>query len=92
MPITVPAPPGAPLVVPNTNPGMMLLVRDGEARFTGPVHIYDCTGARDPSLEPALAAALFGGRWREVRKLRRDPHAPGEQCVVHGPTTCLSSA
>jgi len=89
LPITVTVP-QAPLKVANTNPGMMLLVRDGEARFTGPVHIYDCAGARDASLEPALRKALFAGGWKQVRRLRRDPHQPGPGCVVHGAEFCLA--
>lgn len=61
------------------------------ARFTTPVQIYDCAGARDPSLEPVLRTVLFGGKWREVRKLRRDPHDPAPGCIVHTANTCLSS-
>lgn len=90
VPITVPIP-QSPVQVPNTNPGAMLLVCDGEARFTGPVHIYDCAKARDPLLEPALRAAFLGGRASQVRRLRRDAHQPGPDCVIHGPTCCLAA-
>jgi protein-L-isoaspartate(D-aspartate) O-methyltransferase len=89
VPITVPVP-QSPLAAPNTNPGMMLLIRDREARFTGPVQIYDCAGARDASLEPALRKALFGGGWRQVRRLRCDPHQAGPACVIHGAAWCLA--
>lgn len=90
VPITVPIP-QSPIQVANTNPGAMLLVHaDGAARFTGPVQIFDCAGARDSSLEPALREALLGGRAREVRRLRRDPHEPQRTCVVHAAGRCLS--
>jgi protein-L-isoaspartate(D-aspartate) O-methyltransferase len=93
VPITVSAPAGAmPMVqVPFSNPGMLLLVRDGEARFTGPIYIFDCAGARDPALEPALRSALFGGRWKDVHRVRRDSHPAGPDCIVHGAGSCLAA-
>jgi len=91
--------PGGRLVVPLTVPvpgglhgaGLMLRVRDGAARLTVPVQIFDCAGARDPRDEPALKVALFGGRWQAVARLRRDPHLPEANCVVHGQACCLGS-
>jgi protein-L-isoaspartate(D-aspartate) O-methyltransferase len=85
VPITIPVPGGV------HGAGLMLRVQSGEARFTSPVQIFHCAGARDPALEPALKVALFGGRWKEVRRIRRDPHQPGPACVVHGAASCLAS-
>ncbi len=90
VPITV-AVPQSPIQMRGTSPGMMLFSRDGEASFIGPVQIYDCAGTRDPALEPVLLKALFGGRFRDVHKLRRDAHPPGPECVVHGTGWCLAS-
>ena len=93
LPLTVSAPAGAMPMwqVPNSNPGMLLFARDGEARFMGPIYIFDCAGARDPELEPALRSALFGGRWKDVHRVRRDPHPAGPDCIVHGAGSCLSA-
>ena len=60
-------------------------------RFTSPVQIFDCAGARDPSLQPILKTALFAGKWRDVRRLRRDDHGPEPTCIIHRPGTCLSA-
>jgi protein-L-isoaspartate(D-aspartate) O-methyltransferase len=61
------------------------------ARFTSPVGIYSCAGARDPGAEAALRA-LFGlGGWTKLRSIRRDPHPVGEACLVHRDGACLSS-
>jgi protein-L-isoaspartate(D-aspartate) O-methyltransferase len=104
VPITIPIP-GAALGA-GLSAGMMLEIGgegfagDGRsanarsiaktARFTTPVQIYDCAGARDPSLEPVLRQVLFAGKWREVRKLRRDAHDPSPDCIVHMASSCLS--
>ncbi|HEY2029338.1 MAG TPA: methyltransferase domain-containing protein [Myxococcales bacterium] len=103
VPITIPIPGGA--LGAGLSAGIMLEIRRGRgdgrsaearsigdtARFTTPVQIYDCAGARDPSLEPVLRAVLFAGKWREVRKLRRDPHDPAPSCIVHTASACLST-
>jgi protein-L-isoaspartate(D-aspartate) O-methyltransferase len=99
VPITVPIPGGA--LGAGLSAGIMLEIRDGRsaearsmgdsARFTTPVQIYDCAGARDPSLEPLLRSVLFAGKWREVRRLRRDAHEPAAGCIVHTASACLSA-
>jgi protein-L-isoaspartate(D-aspartate) O-methyltransferase len=91
--------PGGRLLVPLTVPmpgqvhgtGLQLLVCGDTARFTTPLQIFDCAGARDPSLEPVLKAVLLAGKWRQVRKLRRDAHEPGPACVLHTAACCLAS-
>jgi protein-L-isoaspartate(D-aspartate) O-methyltransferase len=90
--------PGGRLVVPITlaipgqpfAAGLMLEICGEEARFTTPVQIYDCAGARDAKLEPLLKPVLFGGKWREVRRLRRDAHDAGDACVLHAAGFCLA--
>jgi protein-L-isoaspartate(D-aspartate) O-methyltransferase len=88
LPITIPIPGSA--LGAGLSAGIMLEICGEAARFTTPVQIYDCAGARDPSLEPVLRAVLFAGKWREVRRLRRDQHEPAPGCIVHTAHACLS--
>jgi protein-L-isoaspartate(D-aspartate) O-methyltransferase len=87
-----------PLTVDTDRPtlgiGMMLLVRraaDGwPARFTSPVGVFHCAGARSSGENDALLDALRGGGHEAVRRLRRDDHAAGADCWLHGAGFCLS--
>jgi protein-L-isoaspartate(D-aspartate) O-methyltransferase len=75
LPLTVPWP-----GMPNIGGGSMLLVarRDDRyaARFTGPVGIFHCQGARTEAASELLAQSLARGDRQTVRWLRRDAHAP----------------
>lgn len=84
VPITIPIP-GQP-----HGSGLMLEVRGEGARFTTPLSIFDCAGARDASLEPALKALFATGGWRAVRRLRRDSHVPEPSCALHTAEVCLT--
>jgi len=95
--------PGARLAVPLTiamgdsglGRGMVIRVERTAAgyaaRFTSPVGIYSCAGARDPETEAALRALLGLGGWANLRSIRREPHAVGDTCMVHRDGACLSS-
>ena len=99
-----PLPIGGRLLVPMTvdlpapwlgnGVGHMLLVTrrsDGfSARFTSPVAIFHCAGARtDDGVELLRQANLRGGHDR-VRSLRRDAHPADAHCWLHAPRFCLS--
>jgi len=56
------------------------------------VSIYPCAGARSDAAKKSLARAMGGGGQRFVRSLRRDAHAPGVTCWLHGDGYCLSTA
>ena len=62
------------------------------ARFLEPVGIYPCAGGRDEDLNRLLSRVFQRGddEVRKVRSLRRDEHAPGEDCWLHGEDFCLS--
>jgi protein-L-isoaspartate(D-aspartate) O-methyltransferase len=92
--------PGGRLHVPLTvgeSPGpvggfMLLVTRDDSAyraRFTSGVAIYPCAGARDPESQARLQTAYRGGGFLKVTTLRRDPHEPGDACIVHEADYCL---
>ena len=75
---------------------MLLLTRAGtdwkvRPLPTMPVAIYSLKNVRDEALGAALGQAMMSGRLVTVTRLRRDRHDPGETCVVHGATTCLTS-
>jgi protein-L-isoaspartate(D-aspartate) O-methyltransferase len=92
--------PGGRLMVPMTvamgthGGGFFLRVeRRGpafEARFQGSVSIFPCESARDEASHAQLLEALRSGSQR-VRSLRRDEHARGDDCVLHGDGVCLST-
>ncbi len=60
-----------------------------EARFTTPVGIFPCLGARCDESDEALREAYKGGH-AEVRSLRTDAHAPSDACWLHGEGLCVS--
>jgi protein-L-isoaspartate(D-aspartate) O-methyltransferase len=89
VPITMP-------MAPNLGKGVMLKVtRQAEGyttRVVSFVAIYSCTSMRDPQRESLLGKALASGTLIRVKSIRRDPHPPGDTCVVHGDDVCLSMA
>jgi protein-L-isoaspartate(D-aspartate) O-methyltransferase len=96
--------PGGRLLVPMTvslpaapglGAGATLLVRKEEAgysaRFTSPVGIFHCEGARSADEEALLATALGRGTRASVIRLRRDEHEAGPDCWLHASGFCLES-
>lgn len=75
--------------------GSMLLVTRLEggyvARFTSPVGIFHCEGARSVDGERMLSQALAGGNSSSICRLRRDVHELGPNCWLHTPEVCLES-
>lgn len=73
---------------------MLRLDRHGEelaARSVGRVAFYPCIGARTPKGEASLRRALTDTAGQQaLRCLRRDPHAEGDSCWLHGDGWCLS--
>jgi len=64
------------------------------ARFSNPIGIYPCTGARSVEGNAALHAA-FGrgpGEMERVRSVRRDAHEPEHTCWCHTARACISTA
>jgi protein-L-isoaspartate(D-aspartate) O-methyltransferase len=89
--------PGGRLLFPmtaNRRGAMLLVTREAEesfaARFLCPVGFIDFSGARDPDTSRRLAAALARDWGQAVRSLRRDHHAKGRTCWLHGEGWCLS--
>jgi protein-L-isoaspartate(D-aspartate) O-methyltransferase len=89
----------APLTVdlplPGLGAGAMLLVtkrQSGEyaARFTAPVGIYHCDGARTPEGNAHLARAFSQGGRENVVRVRRDEHTADPYCWLHASDFCLS--
>jgi protein-L-isoaspartate(D-aspartate) O-methyltransferase len=80
--------------MPNVGLGhMLLVVRRADvyaARFTSPVGIFHCAGARATDENDLLSRAYQRGDQVEVRSLRRDDHPCGPQCWLHARRTCLS--
>jgi protein-L-isoaspartate(D-aspartate) O-methyltransferase len=73
---------------------MLLVTRLGAeyaARFTSPVGIFHCEGARSIDGEASLSRALASGNTASVARLRRDVHAPGPNCWLHMAGACLES-
>src|SRR5262245_48371105 len=95
-------PEGGRLLVPMTvalpqrgfGAGHMLLVTRGAdsfaARFTSPVGIFDCAGARTAAGDARLREAYARGGHERVRSLRSDAHDSGPRCWLHGELFCLS--
>lgn len=54
--------------------------------------IYSGGSMRDPLLEPLMLKALTSGGLLKLKSVRRDKHAHGESCVLHGREVCLSLA
>jgi protein-L-isoaspartate(D-aspartate) O-methyltransferase len=84
-----------PMTSTGWGPGAMLLItRHGEeeyaARFLCRVGFIDFQGARQESMGRRLAAALRRDLGSSVKSLRRDVHARGEMCWLHGKGWCLS--
>lgn len=88
LPLTV----GIPM--PNVGVGhMLLVVRCADvyaARFTSPVGIFHCAGARTTEGNDVLNRAYQSGDWKEVRSLRRNDHPWGRHCWLHARRVCLS--
>jgi len=88
MPMTVDLP------TPTLGAGHMLLVtRQSDlfsARFTSPVGIFHCAGARTTNGVDLLRHAYLRGGQDRVRSLRRDEHRSGPECWLHAPRFCLS--
>jgi protein-L-isoaspartate(D-aspartate) O-methyltransferase len=89
--------PGGRLLFPmtaNQRGAMLLVTREAERRFAAsflrPVGFIDFSGARDPDVSCRLAAAFARDSGRTVRSLRRDDHAKGRTCWLHGKGWCLS--
>jgi protein-L-isoaspartate(D-aspartate) O-methyltransferase len=73
--------------------GMLLITREADAfaaQFLCQVGFIDFSGARDADISRRLAAALARDRGRAVQSLRRDHHAKGRTCWLHGEGWCLS--
>jgi hypothetical protein len=62
-----------------------------DARELGVTQIYPCSGARDAAGDPAVQKALARGRYREVKRLRRDAHEITDTCWCHLVSGCLST-
>ena len=61
------------------------------ARLVCRVGIFHCLGAREAAAEELLSEALEDPRRKEVRSLRREPHAVEETCWLHGDGYCFST-
>jgi protein-L-isoaspartate(D-aspartate) O-methyltransferase len=89
--------PGGQLMFPMTahrQGGMLLVTRDGAeeyaARFLCQVGFIPFRGARDPDTARRFAAAFARDGGEAVQSLRRDTHAKGRTCWLHGAGWCLS--
>lgn len=72
---------------------MLLATRHADrfsARFTSPVGIFHCTGARTTDGGRLLQQAYLRGGHDRVRSLRRDEHSSSPQCWLHAARFCLS--
>jgi protein-L-isoaspartate(D-aspartate) O-methyltransferase len=61
-----------------------------EARFTSPVGIFDCAGARTAAGDALLRTRYARGGHERVRSLRRTAHDPSPHCWLHAERFCLS--
>jgi protein-L-isoaspartate(D-aspartate) O-methyltransferase len=90
VPMTVSLP-----TAPGLGAGATLLIRKEEAgysaRFTSPVGIFHCQGARSAEEEALLASALGRSTRDSVIRLRRDTHEAGPDCWLHTSGFCLES-
>jgi protein-L-isoaspartate(D-aspartate) O-methyltransferase len=88
LPLTVDLP------TPGLGAGHMLLVLRlpgaYSARFTSPVGIFNCAGARTADGVDLLRRAYERGGYERVRSLRRDEHPSSPQCWLHATRFCLS--
>jgi protein-L-isoaspartate(D-aspartate) O-methyltransferase len=89
--------PGGRLLFPMTasrRGGMLLVTREAEgsfaAHFLCRVGFIGFRGARDPDTGRRLATALARDWGEAVQSLRRDSHAKGRTCWLHGEGWCLS--
>ena len=74
---------------------MLLVTRHADryaARFTSPVGIFHCAGARTTDGNDLLGEAYRRGGHERVRSLRRDEHTASPQCWLHAARFCLSDA
>jgi protein-L-isoaspartate(D-aspartate) O-methyltransferase len=58
--------------------------------LAGPVGVFHCVGARDPSSERSLRDAFSSTGMADVRSLRRDLHEREADCWLHTPGFCLT--
>ena len=87
-----------PMTVGLPRPGfgaghMLLVTRRGDAfdaRFTSPVGIFDCAGARTAAGDALLREGFSRGGHERVRSLHRAAHDPGPRCWLHAERFCLS--
>jgi protein-L-isoaspartate(D-aspartate) O-methyltransferase len=83
------------LPTPGVGAGWMLLVTRREAeysvRFTSPVAIFHCEGARTSNGDALLAKAFAKGSHESVCRLRLDGHTTSERCWLHTSEFCLES-
>ena len=90
IPLTVTIP-----TMPGIGAGSMLLVTrvatGYNAKFTSPVGIFHCEGARSAEEEALLAKAFAEGDRASVCRLRRDAHGQGPNCWLHTSDVCLES-
>jgi len=81
---------------PTLGKGVVVKVtREGEgfsSRVIGLAVIYNCAGARNSDLEPALGKAMSTGALMKIASVRREPHTPDAACILHTADLCLSSA
>jgi protein-L-isoaspartate(D-aspartate) O-methyltransferase len=81
---------------PGIGTGLMLLITRREsdyiARFTSPVAIFHCEGARTPEGNTLLLKAFAQGDHSSVVRLRRDEHQAGQDCWLHGSDFCLEAS
>ena len=74
---------------------MLLVTRHAHrfsARFTSPVGIFHCAGARTTDGADLLGEAYRRGGHDRVRSLRRDEHPSSPRCWLHAPRFCLTNA
>ncbi len=92
--------PGGRMLLPLTAEGwqgaVFRIERSGDASgyrasIISSVAIYPCAGARSVETERLLAEAFKKGDQRTIRSLRRDGHAAGADCWLHGEGYCFST-
>lgn len=76
--------------------GLMLLVTATADRLrfnacpAGLVAIYSAVGVRDDDMNAKIGGALSRSPFVRIRSIRRDAHAPDDNCWVHGSCACFS--
>ena len=53
--------------------------------------IYSAVGLRHPEKQARIGKAVAGFGWRQVKRLRRDAHNPGESCWLHDDDFCFAA-